>query len=204
MDTNSVPTSEKPKPWQNPQLRIAVLLFILISLVAFYLWKKHQLTHSDSTQTQSSTFNQYLNTLVSKLKSSPGPVATAAPIPTPSPTPTPKPLPHGLQIYRFSHGKNVVGPKPTKVMINPIDPKLNSYQTFTVTIKHNQPVTSAQIVLVTNNYSQTIPLKLKSGSLTDGVWVAKYKFTHSYNHTYQIKMLFSDGQQEFHGGLTFR
>jgi len=198
----------KPKWWQQRSFRLSILTLILICLIGIYVWKQFNL-HSNTSNTQKNNqilnFDQYLDNLVNKLHQNPGPNATTAPlISTPSPTPTPKPLPHGIQIYNFSHGKNVQGPKPLQVTIDPIDPKLNTYQRFSVKIKHSQPVTSAQIILITDNYSQTIPLSLKSGTNLDGIWTAKYKITHNYNYHYQIKMIFSDSQTQFKGALTFR
>jgi hypothetical protein len=65
-------------------------------------------------------------------------------------------------------------------------------------------VTSANVTIITNDFPQTVPLKLKSGTKSNGVWYARYKISHEYNNTYEIKMLFSDGFQDFKGGLVFR
>lgn len=126
--------------------------------------------------------------------------------PTPSPTPliTPKPLPKGKQVYSFSHGKDVFGPKPVQMTVSPIDPKLNQDQTVLVTVSHHIPVTKTTLTLVTDTKSQQTPLTFvkKEGNLE--YWEATWKMMDTYNRQYQINIMLSDGQTEFNGGLTIR
>lgn len=126
--------------------------------------------------------------------------------PTPSPTPlvTPKPLPTGNQVYNFSHGKDVFGPKPAQMTVSPIDPKLNQDQKIVVTIAHPLPITKTKLTLVTDTKSQDAPLTFvkKEGDLE--YWEATWKMIDTYNRQYQINIMLSDGQAEFNGGLTIR
>lgn len=122
----------------------------------------------------------------------------------PSPLPTPKPLPTGSQTYNISHGESVVGPKPTKATINPLDPKIGDTQTLTIQVSHDKPVTKASITLLTDNAKQELPLQLISGTTSEGVWQASWTMEDSYDYSYQTDFHFFDGAEEFTGGLAFR
>lgn len=121
-----------------------------------------------------------------------------------APTPTPKPLPSGKQIYHFSHGSEVVGPKPTTAIIDPIDPSLGDIQTFSVSIEHATPVSKATAILKTDNQEEEISLTLTAGDENKGTWTAEWQMNDSYNYTYQIDIIIHDTTELFSGGLAFR
>jgi len=80
-------------------------------------------------------------------------------------------LPSGSQTYRFSHGKDVTGPKIQVVTFDPLDPALGSTQTITLEIESPTPLKSAQItqmeeVLPTSSPIPTVQklTELSSGS----------------------------------------
>ena len=140
---------------------------------------------------------------------------TSSPIPkitTTSNTPTPTPtvtksriiLPSGEQIYTFSHGDLVVGPKIKTATINSLVPNTGDTQTISVVIKHNSPVTSAQATVNMDNFSQTYPLKLVTGTSSDGTWEGSWPVESTYETQYSIKFKLTSDTGDYNGGLTFR
>ena len=121
-----------------------------------------------------------------------------------TPKPTIKPLSTGKQIYDYSHGKDVVGPKPTQTIIDPIDPKPGGTQFLSVKIGDAIPVQKANIILKTDNQEVEYPLVLtKEGDGFD-IWTANWEMNDSYEYTYQIDMVIYGITETFLGGLTFR
>jgi hypothetical protein len=106
-----------------------------------------------------------------------------------APTPTPKPLPTGKQVYRFSHGSEVIGPKPTTVTIDPIDPQIKSEQILLVEVSHISPINKVTAILKTDNDEKTMPLKIYQGSNLDGTWMVGWKTEDAYLHTYIIDII---------------
>jgi hypothetical protein len=123
---------------------------------------------------------------------------------TPTPSPTPKPLPTGRQVYNYSHSDSVAGPKPTRVVVDPIDPKQGDTQSISVEIGYITPVLNASIVLITDNQRVEYPLALAEGNANQGTWVANWEVEDSYNHTYQIDITIDGVAESFSGGLAFR
>lgn len=123
---------------------------------------------------------------------------------SPTPNPTIKPLPHGRQLYSYSHGPLTKGPKPSKATIDPIDPKMNQEQYLSIKIEHDKEVTSATGTLITDNQEKNFKMELISGTKTNGVWGAKWRMTDTYLHRYQIKYVFKDKNETHQGALTFR
>lgn len=200
MDINDskIPPSEKSnieKESENSIGRKSVYIGLIVLLVAFtssiifLIWK-------DKPEKEANQNTSY---------SIPSPEAvTQIPSPTPSPTPTPKPLPKGKQLYRFSHGKGLQGPKPTTAVIDPIDPALGSEQVLTVTIPHANPLISPSIIVKTDKVEQKVELNQTTSSEAVDTWVAKWKMNDSYNHRYEIDFSLADSTGIFKGGLTFR
>ena len=118
---------------------------------------------------------------------------------------SPKPIGTGKQTGRFSHGNKVTGPKPGKVTIDPIDPKLKQIQTVTVTIKHDSPVTKALLHFHTDHKTVTKKMKLIDGTPTDGTWQVKHKYDDSYLRNYYLQFeLIDEKGERFKSGLRYR
>jgi len=122
----------------------------------------------------------------------------------PAATAPPKPLPTGKQVYNFSHGENVTGPKPTKVTINPLDPNKLFSQTLEVIIVHDKPVSIAKITVNTDNESIEHNLELVKGTDTNGTWKGSWKITDTYNQTYSLKFNLESDGEVFDGSMVFR
>lgn len=112
-----------------------------------------------------------------------------APMSRVRPTPNPYKLPRGAQSYTITSGKDVKGPKITNVVIDPLDPKNGTKQTFKVTVE--SPVTSAAVTVHTDNKETNVDLKLVSGDSTKGVyqgsWIVDDSYDYVYAFTYVIK-----------------
>lgn len=117
-----------------------------------------------------------------------------------TPKPTPKPLPTGRQTYNISHSSQVLGPKPTQAIIDPIDPNTGQTQTLIVTIPHDKPLTEVKAFLYTDHTQKQLALK----NTQSGIWVAQWTMEDTYLYKYQIQFIFSDANETFKGALTFR
>lgn len=127
---------------------------------------------------------------------------TAVVKPTESP---PYPLAQGKQTYTFSHGKDVKGPLPRTVVIDPYDPKLNESQTISIHITHTDPVIEASIVLESDHAkTPPHPLTRVSGSDTDGIWETTHTITDTHDHVYNLWIDIKSRTSSFYNKLTFR
>lgn len=115
-----------------------------------------------------------------------------------------KPLPKGKQVYSYSHGPLVTGPKPSSATIDPIDPDPNEEQHLSIKVEHDKEVDSAVATVVTDNENKEHKMELISGTKTDGVWETKWKMADTYNYKYQIQYVFKSGNEIHEGALTFR
>jgi hypothetical protein len=146
-------------------------------------------------------FNNYFSGNELFKKSSPN---QAQATPTPTPKPTIKPLPTGKQTYNYSHSSSVAGPKPTQIIIDPIDPKQGDAQILSVKIGNTTPISKANIVLKTDNQETEYPLVLTEKGVDFGIWTAKWEMNDSYDYTYQIEIVIYGTVETFTGALTFR
>lgn len=121
-----------------------------------------------------------------------------------TPSPSPKPIPTGRQVYRFSHGKNVTGPKLQTVLIEPLDPKTGEKQVVTAVIAHNQPMTQASLTLQTDNQIQTYPLRLVAGDNLNGTFRAEIEVSDTYDYIYYFKFDLKSAVDSYEGGLRIR
>jgi len=130
---------------------------------------------------------------------------TVAPTVTPIPTPRySKPLPAGKQIYKISHGSGVKGPKLQEVTIEPLTPAVGETQTVTATIKHESPVTEASLILESDTQTNTFPLKLISGTTTDGTWQGSWQMPEAYLYNYFLKFSLKSATGDYNDGLKLR
>jgi hypothetical protein len=128
---------------------------------------------------------------------------TAAPAPTSTPRPI-KSLPGGKQIYNFSHGAGVIGPKLQQVVVDPLTPGVGETQAVTITIKHDSPVTEASVVLLTDIQTTVYPLTLIAGTTTDGTWQGSWKIPETYNYNYYLKFSLKSATGNYNDGLKLR
>ena len=126
------------------------------------------------------------------------------PTSSPSPSPSPMYLAPGKQTYHISHGDKVTGPKPSKLVIDPINPTPDQKTTITVDISSNSDITKAQIILVTDNDSQTLDLKLIQGDKQTGIWQTTAKIKDTYLYKYLLNFNLQSSTGTYTGGLTFR
>jgi len=122
----------------------------------------------------------------------------------PSPSPSPMYLAPGKQTYNISHGDSVTGPKPTKAIINPIDPAKNQEMTITIDITSDSDLTKSDIIIVTDHQQHPLTLKLISGDEQNGTWQAKTKLKDTYLYNYRLMFDLQNTSGAYTGGLTFR
>lgn len=122
----------------------------------------------------------------------------------PSPSPSPMFLAPGIQTFYGSHSDDIAGPKAVKIVIDPIDPQPDQETTITVDITNDSDVTKAIAILVTDNDSQSLNLKLISGTKTDGTWQVKTKINDTYLYSYRLNFDLQSSSGNYQGGLTFR
>lgn len=168
-----------------------LLLFSLISLIVLIIIKSYP------------SLPSLISANFFRFRSSDKTKHQASPSPSPTPCPT-KILPEGKQVYKYSHGKNVVGPKLQMVTIDPFDPQLNQTINVTAEIKHDSPVTKATAILVTDH--KTVPQEMKhiSGEPTNGTWTTEIKLEDTYLCTYQVNFDLQSETGNYQGGMTFR
>ena len=180
-----IPSVDLPKEEGSKKLKSKHLLYIVYPLIFFgalgiYLYLSNYFSDRELSETSSTDQAE------AEAEATPKPII--------------KPLPTGKQIYNYSHGKNVVGPKPTQVIIDPIDPKTGDTQTLTITLPHDKPVTNTKATLITDNESTAINLTKE----LEDTYVANWRMTDSYDYKYQITFEFSDNTETFSGAVTFR
>jgi len=120
------------------------------------------------------------------------------------PLPSVVPLPHGKQEWKFSHGNQVTGPKVQGAVVDPLDPSENKTQTVSISVADDSPVLGAVAKIFTDNKQITRPLKLVSGSPTDGIWQGSWELNDTYNYVYHIDFTVGGESGTWNGALTFR
>jgi hypothetical protein len=113
-------------------------------------------------------------------------------------------LPSGRQEYILSHGKNVTGPKPQTIIIDPLTPVTGETQTVTIVAQYNSPITEATITLFTDSDNHTYPLKLQSGTPTNGSWSGSWDMPESISSRYELKITLVSSTGNWINTMKFR
>lgn len=148
-------------------------------------------------------FRNFGNTIKNKVSQA----LNGKPTPLPDPTPTLPPplnLPTGIQEYTLSHGKDVKGPKPSKVIFNPLSPKVGESLTLSVQVGNDSPVTDASVTLQTDSKAQAYPLKLVSGDATNGTWQTLININDSYLYMYAFRFVFKSSTGTYDNVMRIR
>lgn len=115
---------------------------------------------------------------------------------TPSPRPTPAPILQGKETYSIGQASDAKGPKITQAVFEPHDPAVGQTQKITIKTSHSQPVTAVELVIKSDNKTQTQNLTLASGTAADGSWSASWTVndTHLYIYVVTVKAKSTDGE----------
>lgn len=111
----------------------------------------------------------------------------------PTPTPTVRPLPQGRQEYIVGEGSNPIGPKITKLVFDPQDPKVGT--TFSVHVfaqVRNAPIQSIVVTVQTDNTTQNHPLSLTSGTAENGEWSGTWTEEDTHLYTFITTVVATD------------
>lgn len=185
MPTNSVlPVANPPKSHLLPLL--IVLLLVASGTLYYYL----RVTYPSSAAQ-------------SPLSEAPSSEAQT-PLSGATPSKPPYTLPQGPQTYRFSHGKDVTGPKIQVVTIDPLDPKIGSTQTITLEIESPTPLKSAEITLTSDNQEKTLDLKLKSGDSLKGTYTGSWQVDDTFDIKYSVRYLLLSANDKFDNTMYIR
>ncbi len=127
-------------------------------------------------------------------------------IPTPTPTRVPRiitPLPTGIQTWTFSGRKTGTRPAIQTATVDPLTPNTDATQTVSITMISDASM-SATATVTTDTKKQTAPMKLTSGSATNGTWSVSWKLGDTYFYTYKIDFELTSATGNLISGLTFR
>jgi len=94
-------------------------------------------------------------------------------------------LPSGEQTYNISGGDEKVS-KISKIIYNPLDPKINTTQVITATANSKEPISTVSLTVNTDNDTKTYPLTFTSGTKINGVWTTSFTVTDTYENIYNV------------------
>lgn len=127
------------------------------------------------------------------------PPTTTLASPSPQASPSPKPLKQGIETYNISQPGNLLGPKITKLTLNPHDPKVNQSQTITVTFASPDTVTGAKVNFVSDNNSIFLPL-----TLNNQVWSVTHTVSDTVLYRYLVSISANDQSGNSQVDVTMR
>lgn len=143
--------------------------------------------------------NSYICTLSGKVDCSylataggifPSPTPTSGPTDTPTPTPTQIP-PAPITFYVSLNSG--IYPNFTQGTVDPQFPRSGVTQTVSLNVVDPSTVQSVSVLIKTDTKQATIPLRLTSGTATDGTWSASWAFYNdTYNNNYCLKFTATD------------
>ncbi|OGM18210.1 hypothetical protein A2V61_02070 [Candidatus Woesebacteria bacterium RBG_19FT_COMBO_47_8] len=105
--------------------------------------------------------------------------------PTPTPKPTPRPIGTGKQEFGVSMSQDA-WPKMTKLIIDPIDPRLLQKQTFSVEVNDTKPITSVTATVKMNDKTKSVQFSLVDGTNLKGRWEGSWMFSGGYDEYYHL------------------
>lgn len=115
-----------------------------------------------------------------------------------------QPIPEGKQVFRFSHGDQVVGPKIKTLEISEMKPEVGKNQKVTLEIKNETPINLVALTLVTDVKETKYVLKKIKGTETDGTWSVEWMIDDTYNYKYQIKFDLESASGNYQDAMVFR
>jgi len=111
--------------------------------------------------------------------------SSLTPIPSPSPTPTPIPLPRGPREYGVGNKYN---PQLRSFKLSEFAPKIGEKQELTLKAIDTEggKIVSIEVKLITDHKEKIYPMKLISGTSTDGEWFATWITDDTHDYKYNI------------------
>lgn len=151
---------------------LLLLLLILLSLLSYFYFGKIKFSTNKSTSKSISLENQKKETdqVINQVKN--------------------YQLPSGEQTYNLSHGIDVVGPKATQIIFNPLRAKRGEEQTISVTFPVTEKVTSAELSFNTDSVSNQKVSLQKTPDPKTNTWSATWEFGDNANSKYNVELLF--------------
>lgn len=207
MVTQFMPTIDNKKPSSLLFKIELVILLIILGGVALLGWR---LAPEDVKAQLSNIPVQIISTIKTRIENN-NQQSTAqlaelneTPEPTHTPKPTIIPLPEGSQTYNFSVGKDVVGPKISKLTIDPLTPQVANNQVVTLSASHTSRISSVTIEVITDNKSSRHTLTQKSGTDLEGTWEGSWTIDDAYDYNYGLRLILSSNQGTYDNTMWFR
>lgn len=94
-------------------------------------------------------------------------------------------LPTGKQTYN-ARGADSKKSSVTSITFDPLDPKINTNQTITVTAVSSEAINSLTVTVNTDTQSTPHKMNLVSGDNLKGEWSTTFKVTDSYEKVYNV------------------
>lgn len=173
---------------------IITLILVLVGAAFFYLKTTYPFLFAGLSQKVSTALST----------PSPSPQATSSLGEAALPTPIPYVLPTGSQIYHYSHGSEVKGPKIQTVTIDPIDPQPGTTQTLTLEIESVSPMTKNALTIATDNHTTSLELTRISGDNLKGTYAVTWTPTDTYEHTYSLRFKLESTTDAFDSTMYLR
>jgi hypothetical protein len=189
----------------SPNLRTKIELVVLTLLVAIIV-TLGLLFRSEPLREK---FVARANHIISSIQSifAPKPTTTTADnnvTASPTPKPTIIPLPEGPQSYRFSYGSEVVGPKISRLTVNPLTPEPGTNQTITIEAGHTTPITEVVVEVITDEETKTHKLSKSDGNELQGSWTGTWNINTPYNYQYGFHLVLKSSDSTYDNTMWLR
>lgn len=96
-------------------------------------------------------------------------------------------LPPGEQVYEFSHGENVKGPKPKSLTLTPLSPREDRLQSASISISDSLPIKKITLTVVSDTLVTAHELTLTSGTEKDGIWSGSWSLNDTIDNRYAVR-----------------
>ncbi|HSV94428.1 MAG TPA: hypothetical protein VLH94_00420 [Spirochaetia bacterium] len=189
---------------ENKQFPYCIVVLITVLLITSSAFIFLLLNPTMLAKTQNYV-SQFANQFIAKVTNSPSPILTDTPTVPTIPLPTQKiiPIKQGEEIYSISQGKTD-GPKITKAIINPHDPKEGIKQTVTIFANHTKPISWVKVTVYSDNKTEIRDLALSSGTSLSGTWSGSWTTNDTHLHKWGFLIESGDTINQSKVGIAIR
>lgn len=173
-----VPTTQSKLPWYKNPVNITVALILVILYVSGNVWVYFKYFVNPKNEKGNTGIFSQLNPFKDNASKT-----ASKPAPTPAVYVKPKPIATGKQEFVVSGGEKT-GPRFSKLIVNPLNPKKDEVQTVDVYVTDTTDVKSVTLSVKTDKKTTPNQLKLKEGDAKKGVWSGSWKIDDTYDLSY--------------------
>lgn len=113
-------------------------------------------------------------------------------------------LPGGKQLYRFSHGVEVKGPKINTLTISELTPKKGQRQTLTIEIESESEVSTVKFAMRTDNQEKILVFKKIEEAEGKSKWETAWMVDDTMEERYQLGVEIANETENYSDVLIFR